>query len=77
MAETVLVFQPKQFYTSFESNTLIILGYLIYKCRDGDVRRRALKLLDDYPTREATWDSKYCSKLGRWIMNIEEGGGAL
>jgi hypothetical protein len=74
LAETVLVSKPKRFYTSFESDTLVILAYLIWKCRDGDIRRRALKLLDDYPRREATWDSKYCSILGHWIMNIEEGG---
>jgi hypothetical protein len=74
LVETVFASQPKRFYTSFESDTLVILAYLICKCRDGDVRRRALKLLDDYPRREATWDSKYCSKLGHWIMNIEEGG---
>lgn len=77
-AETFLASQPKRFYTSFESDTLVVLAYLICKCRDGDVRRRALKLLNDYPRREAAWDSRYCSKLGHWIMNIEEGGrGAL
>lgn len=74
LAETFLASQPKRFYTSFESDTLVVLSYLICKCRNGDVRRRALKLLDDYPRREATWDSRYCSKLGHWIMNIEERG---
>jgi hypothetical protein len=74
LAESLFTSQPKRFYTSFESDTLVILAYLICKCRDGDVRRRALKLLDDYPRREATWDSRYCSKLGHWIMNIEEAG---
>jgi Fungal specific transcription factor domain len=73
LAEIYLAAQPKRFYTSFESDTLVILAYLIWKCRDGDVRRRALKLLDDHPRREAAWDSRYCSISGRWIMDIEEG----
>jgi Fungal specific transcription factor domain/Fungal Zn(2)-Cys(6) binuclear cluster domain len=78
LAEEFLASRPKRFYASFESDTLIILAYLICKCRDGELRRRALKLLDDYPRREAIWDSRYCSKLGHWIMDIEEGGrGAL
>jgi hypothetical protein len=74
LSETLLASQPKRFYASFESDTLVILAYLICKCRDGAIRRRALRLIDDYPRREAAWDSKYCSKIGHWIMNVEEGG---
>ncbi|KAE9363114.1 hypothetical protein N431DRAFT_423591 [Stipitochalara longipes BDJ] len=74
LTETILAPQPKRFYTSFESDTLVIITYLICKCRDGFVRRRALRLLDDYPRREAAWDSRYCSKIGHWFMKIEEGG---
>lgn len=74
LAETVLASKPTRFYTSFESDTLVILAYLIWKCRDGYVRRRALKLLDDHPRREAAWDSRYCSVAGHWVMEIEEAG---
>lgn len=72
LTETLLASQPQRLCTSFESEILVPLLYSICKCRDGNVRRRVLKLLEDYRRREATWDSRYCVKLGYWLLDIEE-----
>lgn len=73
LAETYLTLKPKRFYFSFEGETVIYLCYVLLKCRDGAIRRRALRGLDEHPRREASWDATRCASIGRWAMVLEEG----
>ena len=74
LAETYLSSKPKEPYMAFEHETIVYLYYLFLKCRDGDTRSRALRLMDEYPRREAFLDSKHIATVGRWIMDVEEEG---
>ncbi|KAE9373548.1 hypothetical protein N431DRAFT_407154 [Stipitochalara longipes BDJ] len=74
LAEIYLSSKPKQPYTAFEHETIVYLYYLLLKCRDGETRRNALRLMDEYPRREAFLDTKHIATVGRWIMNEEEQG---
>jgi hypothetical protein len=44
------------------------------KCRDPQIRRQAISLLQTYPRREGSWDGLLLAKLDTWIMQLEESG---
>jgi hypothetical protein len=76
LTETYLFSKPKPFYASFDGEIVIHLYYILWKCRDGGIRRRALELLDKHPRREGTWDTwdlAYLASVGRWVLSMEEG----
>lgn len=59
---------------SFDLAVVPPLYTTVIKCRDPQIRRSALKLLDRYPRREGVWDSMATAGLGRWVMALEEEG---
>jgi hypothetical protein len=73
LSESYMSSKPKHFYFSFDGETLIYLYYVLWKCRDGGIRRRVIKLFDDYPRRENSWDAGHCASVGRWLLLLEEG----
>ncbi len=42
------------------------------KCRDRTIRRQAIQLLRSSARREGMWDSELMSRIGMWVMDIEE-----
>lgn len=42
------------------------------KCRDPDIRRQAISLLNSSSRREGMWDSELAARIGIWIAGIEE-----
>jgi hypothetical protein len=49
--------------------------YLVTKwCRDGAIRREALKLLKDSARREGFYNGLLMGKTQEWVMHIEEEG---
>ncbi|KAL2851656.1 hypothetical protein BJX68DRAFT_235469 [Aspergillus pseudodeflectus] len=43
------------------------------RCREPRIRRRAIRLLAEYPRREIMWDSTVTAEVCRRVMEIEEG----
>jgi hypothetical protein len=43
-------------------------------CREPKVRRSAIDLLNQYPKREAWFDTLVAAKVATWIVNKEEEG---
>ncbi|CZR69793.1 uncharacterized protein PAC_19693 [Phialocephala subalpina] len=73
LSESYMSSKPKRFYFSFDGETLIYLYYVLWKCRDGVIRRRVLKVLDEHPRREGSWDAGHIASVGRWVLSLEEG----
>jgi len=61
-------------FYSFEMNILPPLHYCSTRCRDPQLRRRALALLEDSPRREGMWDSAMLAAIARYVMAEEEAG---
>ncbi|KAJ9148382.1 Transcriptional regulatory protein moc3 [Pleurostoma richardsiae] len=47
------------------------------KCRNPLIRRQAIQLLRSSSRREGMWDSELTSRIGMWILDIEEGDDLL
>lgn len=76
LAEVVLHLQPgRQWYYQLTADTSVIqpLFYVAQKCRDGNLRRRAHKLLVD-AGREGVWDGQCSAAACAWIIAKEEEG---
>lgn len=65
---------PSKAMFVFDSSLLVSLFLTSQKCRDRDVRRRAIGLLREYPRREGFWDSAMAASVGTWLMYTEEEG---
>jgi hypothetical protein len=50
------------------------LYLVLVKCRERQLRRQALQLLDDHPRRDGVWDTAMVAAIGRWIAEEEEKG---
>lgn len=48
------------------------LFVICWKCRDFNLRQRALNALDEWPHREGLWDSRLLAIFSRQIMQLEE-----
>lgn len=44
------------------------------KCREPNIRRKAIDLLFRSPRQEGMWDGVLSARIGRWIMSCEEDG---
>ncbi|CAD6455936.1 34a17c56-34bc-4977-b6df-1579eb10a3c7 [Sclerotinia trifoliorum] len=57
-------------------NTVIIpsLVFVVYKCRDPSIRRKAHALLSSSFRQEGLWDSEFASGIGKWSIDKEEKG---
>ncbi|KAA8566423.1 hypothetical protein EYC84_008988 [Monilinia fructicola] len=59
---------------SFDTAIVPPLLWVVCKCRDPSIRRKAHDLLSSACRREGGWDSDYASSIGKWTMNKEEEG---
>ncbi|CZR59225.1 uncharacterized protein PAC_09117 [Phialocephala subalpina] len=59
---------------AFEMQVICPLYAVAWRCPQRTLRRKAIKLLLDYPRKEALWDSVVVGKLAEWIMGLEEEG---
>ncbi|KAE9367999.1 hypothetical protein N431DRAFT_561813 [Stipitochalara longipes BDJ] len=60
----------------FEMGVIIPLYITALKCRDTNVRQRALAVLYTSPRREGFWDSRMAAKMAQRLIKLEEEGSA-
>jgi hypothetical protein len=74
LAEEIISLQPdrRRCYSS-DSQIIHPLFYVAQKCRDGIVRRRAVRLLRE-AGREGVWDGQCTAAACAWIIEKEEEG---
>ena len=70
MSESIL----KHRSYSVDLNIVYPLLFIVMKCRDPRIRRKALALLSEAPRQEGIWDSELFVALGRWSIQKEERG---
>lgn len=56
----------------FDSRLILPLYFVGLQCRERTLRRRAIKVLLDWPKREGVWDTAFAAKVGQWAMHVEE-----
>ena len=55
--------------------TIVPPLYIVCKlCRDGNLRREAIALMNLCPRREGVWDSGMVAKVSTFLMEVEEEG---
>ena len=59
---------------SFSLGIVDPLYEVCYRCRDPQLRRRALDLLARHPRQEGMWSSWSAWKVGKYLMRLEEQG---
>ena len=59
---------------SFEMGVIPPLYFTATKCRDSDLRRKAISLLQRSPRREGLWDADEMVAVARRIISLEEEG---
>jgi hypothetical protein len=65
--------QQQSIFT-FDLQTLWPLDLVAQKCRDGKVRREAIRLMKVKPRREGIWDSMVAAGICEWVVRLEESG---
>jgi hypothetical protein len=75
-AEIVLQLSPASKRPSFTLDTEIImpLSTVVLKCRDSQVRRKAIALLRSTHKQEGIWNSLLTARVIERVMEIEEDG---
>ncbi|OAQ70925.2 C6 zinc finger domain-containing protein [Pochonia chlamydosporia 170] len=63
--------QQPQFY--MEIGILPALFFLSAKCRDPEVRRRAIEIMESNHIQEGIWNSEMAAKVAKKVMALEEG----
>ncbi|KHN94345.1 C6 zinc finger domain protein [Metarhizium album ARSEF 1941] len=63
--------QQPQFY--MEIGILPALFFLSSKCRDPEVRRRAIEIMETNHIQEGIWNSKMAAKVAKRVITLEEG----
>jgi hypothetical protein len=73
-AEIVLQLLPGSKRPSFTFDTEVILplASTVIKCRDGQVRRKAIALLRSAHRQEGIWNSLLTARVAERVMEIEE-----
>ncbi|KAI3398309.1 hypothetical protein diail_9532 [Diaporthe ilicicola] len=66
---------PYTGYTFESFGVVAVLGFVITRCRAGNVRRRAMGLLERIWWRENGWDTVACYQGTKALMELEEQGG--
>ena len=59
---------------SLDMGVIAPLYFTAIKCRDHNIRQKAIDLLELWPCRENVWDQRALAKLARKAMEIEEAG---
>ena len=75
-AEIILQLSPISKRPSFTLDTEVImpLASVIIKCRDRQVRRKAIALLRSTHRQEGVWNSLLIARVTERVMEIEEDG---
>lgn len=60
----------------FSIGWIMMLYYVATRCRDSLIRRDAIAILREFPSKNGIWDSLQAAKAAEWIANIEEKGSA-
>lgn len=60
--------------TQFSVGLITILYYSATRCRDPTVRRDAISVLREWPSRYGLWDSVQAAKVAEWVLASEEEG---
>jgi len=56
----------------FGLGLIFCLYHSATRCRDGEVRREAIAILRQWPTRSGLWDSLHAAKVAEWAGDLEE-----
>ncbi|KAG4025119.1 hypothetical protein MFRU_066g00220 [Monilinia fructicola] len=59
---------------SFDIGVVPPLHVVATKCREPNIRRKAVDLLFRTPRQEGMWDGVLSARIGRWIISCEEDG---
>ena len=59
---------------SLDMGVVAPMYFTAIKCRDHNIRQKAIDLLELWPCRESVWDQRALAKLARKAMEIEELG---
>lgn len=61
---------------SMDLGIIVPLYLTVVSCRDPAIRRQALSLLSrlSLPRQEGTWNANDASRVGQWVINVEEDG---
>jgi hypothetical protein len=65
--------QPASFTPSFELSPIVPLFVVACRCRDPEIRRRAIALLLNCRRREGVWDSYGAGMVALQVVKLEEG----
>lgn len=79
LAESLVLRTKRKFFVfAFDTGALAPLFYLILKCRDLGLRRKAIDLLKQAPPREGMWQRESVIDIAEWkILKEEQGRGGL
>jgi hypothetical protein len=64
--------KKKHFIYSFDTGVIVVLLYLVLKCRDIEIRRKAIYLLKQAPVREGMWERESVLEFAKWKVQKEE-----
>lgn len=56
----------------FGLGLIFCLYHVATRCRDAEVRREAIAILRQWPTRSGLWDSLQAAKVAEWAGGLEE-----
>jgi hypothetical protein len=73
LAETLVQStKDKPFVYSFDTGVIVVLLYIVLKCRDVGIRTKAVDLLKQAPVREGMWKRESVLELAEWKVQKEE-----
>lgn len=58
--------------TQFGMGTIMPLYFTATRCRDLTVRRDAIAVLKDFPSKNGMWDSLMTARVAEWVVEREE-----
>jgi hypothetical protein len=56
----------------FGLGLIMTLYYIATRCRDPSIRREAIAILWEWPSKNGVWDSLQAAQIAEWIVGIEE-----
>jgi hypothetical protein len=65
---------PSQKFFCFDIGVIFPLFWISIKCRDSQIRRRALKLLSSLHHQEGAWKASSVARAAEFVIGIEEEG---
>lgn len=73
LAESLVQSTKKKYFVySFDTGVIVVLLYLVLKCRDIKIRSKAIDLLKQAPVREGMWERESVLEFAKWKVQKEE-----